>query len=505
MDINVIQGNIAEREDGAIVVNLFEGVSQPGGATGAVDSALGGAISDLISEGDITGKRGESTLIYSLGRLPARRVVVAGLGKSSDFTSDVARGVHAETARLLSSKGVESYSTILHGAGIGGLGAGECAQSAAEGITLGFYSFEKYKSNSNDSPVSAVNIVEFDQTKLDEISPGVNRGTAIASAVNLAREMGNEPANHMTPTRMAEIALDVSREGGMDLTVLDRADIEALGMGSFAGVAQGTEEPPKFIVIRYEGDPENPDNNLGLLGKGITFDSGGLDLKSAEGMLTMKSDMSGGACVIGAMKAIGALKPRINVWGIVPATENMPGRRAQRPGDVVRAMNGKTIEIGNTDAEGRLVLADALCYAVENGLTRIVDVATLTGAVGVALGNGATGVFGNDQEWVDTVVGAGNGVGERMWQLPTFSSYSEEYRSDIADIRNTGGRGAGAITGALIIGEFAGDSKWVHLDIAATTRTTTAKGINPKGSTGVPVRTLVELASSLADDAGPDC
>ncbi len=501
MEINVTQGNIAEREDAAIVVNLFEGVSQPGGATGAVDAALDGAITDLIGEGDITGKRGESTLIYTLGRISARRVIVAGLGKSSDFTTDVAREVHAETARRLASKGVGSFSTVLHGAGIGGLGAGECAQAAAEGIGLGLYSFEKYKSNSKDSSISAVNVVEFDETKLDDISNGLERGTVIAGAVNLAREMGNEPANHMTPTRMAEIALDVSREAGMGLTVLDRADIEGMGMGSFAGVAQGTEEPPKFIVLRYEGDPDNPDNNLGLLGKGITFDSGGLDLKSAEGMLTMKSDMSGGACVIGAMKAIGALKPRINVWGIVPATENMPGRRAQRPGDVVRAMNGKTIEIGNTDAEGRLVLADALCYAVENGLTRIVDVATLTGAIGVALGNGATGVFGNDQEWVDAVVGAGNSVGERMWQLPTFPSYTEEYRSDIADIRNTGGRGAGAITGALIIGEFAGDSKWVHLDIAATTRTTAVKGINPKGSTGVPVRTLVELASTLAETA----
>ena len=499
MNVNVIQGNIAEREDAAIVVNLFEGVSQPGGATGAVDSALDGAITDLIGEGDVSGKRGENTLIYSLGQLPARRVVVAGLGKRSDFDTDVAREVNAEVARLLASKGVKSYSTILHGAGVGGLDEAESAQAAAEGIGLGLYSFDKYKSDAKDSSIEDVNVIEFDGSKLDAVAHGIGRGTVIAEGVNLAREMGNEPANYMTPTRMAEIALDVAQESQMELTVLDRSDIERLGMGSFAGVAQGTEEPPKFIVIRYSGDPDNPENNLGLLGKGITFDSGGLDLKSAAGMLTMKSDMSGGACVIGAMKAIGAIRPRINVWGIVPATENMPGRRAQRPGDVVRAMNGKTIEIGNTDAEGRLVLADALCYAVENGLTRIVDVATLTGAIGVALGSGATGVFGNDQAWVDEIVQAGNGVGERMWQLPTFPSYTEEYRSDIADIRNTGGRGAGAITGALIIGEFAGDARWAHLDIAATTRTTASKGINPKGSTGVPVRTLIELASTLAE------
>ena len=500
MLINVTDGNIAECDDPAIVVNLFEGVTRPGGATGAVDSALDGAISDLIEHGDITGKKGENTLIYSLGKLESRRVVVAGLGKGDGFDLNAAREVSAGVARFIRSKGVKSYATVLHGAGIGGLDPSEAAQAAAEGIVLGLYSFDKYKSESGSKSIESVNIVEFDADKIKAIEGGVARGKAIAEAVNLAREMGNEPANVMTPTRMAEIALDVTRGTSMELTVLDRSDIEEMGMGSFAGVAQGTEEPPKFIVIKHEGDPDNPGNNLGLLGKGITFDSGGLDIKSAAGMLTMKSDMSGGGCVIGAMKAIAAFNPKINVWGIVPATENMPGRRAQRPGDVVTAMNGKTIEIGNTDAEGRLVLADALCYALENGVTRIVDVATLTGAVRVALGDGATGVFGNDQGWVNEVVEAGNRVGERMWQLPTYDSYKSDYSSDIADIRNTGGAGAGAITGALIIGEFAGDSQWAHLDIAATTRTTSDKGINPKGSTGVPVRTLVELATSLASE-----
>lgn len=500
MLINVTDGNIAGCDDPAIVVNLFEGVTRPGGATGAVDDALDGAISDLIEHGDITGKKGENTLIYSLGKLDSRRVVVAGLGKSGDFDLNAAREVNAGVARFIRSKGVKNYATVLHGAGIGGLDPSEAAQAAAEGLLLGLYSFDKYKSEPGSKSIESVNIVEFDAQKIEAIERGVERGKAIAESVNLAREMGNEPANVMTPTRMAEIALDVTRGTSMKLTVLDRSEIEELGMGSFAGVAQGTEEPPKFIVIRHEGDPGNPGNNLGLLGKGITFDSGGLDIKSAAGMLTMKSDMSGGACVIAAMKAIAAFNPKINVWAIVPATENMPGRRAQRPGDVVTAMNGKTIEIGNTDAEGRLVLADALCYAVENGVTRVVDVATLTGAVGVALGDGATGVFGNDQDWVDRVVEAGNSVGERMWQLPTYPSYKSEYSSDIADIRNTGGRGAGAITGALIIGEFAGDSQWAHLDIAATTRTTSDKGINPKGSTGVPVRTLVELATSLASE-----
>ena len=496
MKIEVAVGDITAREDAAVEVNLFEGVTHPSGATGAMDSALGGAITDLIADGDIKGSAGACALIYSLGKAPAKRVVVSGLGGSADFGPNVAREVHAGTARFMRGKGVSGYSTILHGAGIGGLAVYDCARAAAEGILLGAYSFDKYKSDPKPSPETAT-IVEFDAARIPEIERGVADGTIVANAVNLARDMGNEPANYMTPTQMAEIALEAATETGMSLTVFDRADIERMGMGAFAGVAQGTEEPPKLIVLRYEGDPDDPANNLGLLGKGITFDSGGLDIKSASGMLTMKSDMSGGASVIAAMRAIAALAPKINVWGIVPATENMPGRRAQRPGDVVRAMNGKTIEIGNTDAEGRLVLADAVCYAVENGLTRLVDVATLTGAVRIALGDAATGAFGNDQSWVERVIAAGDAVGERIWRLPTYDSYKRQYESDIADINNIGGAGAGATIGALVIGEFAGETQWAHLDIAATARTTKEAGLNPKGATGVPVRTLIELAQSL--------
>jgi len=290
----------------------------------------------------------------------------------------------------------------------------------------------------------------------------------------------------------------VARESGLRLEVFDRPQMAELGLGALLGVAQGSEEPPKFIILRYAGDPGNDANHLGILGKGITFDSGGLDIKNADGMATMKGDMAGGASVIAAMKAIGKLKPRINVTAIVPATENMPWGRAQRPGDVVRAMNGKTIEIDNTDAEGRLVLADAVAYARSIGLSRLVDVATLTGAVVVALGHQCTGAFGNDQSFTDKVIAAGNQVGERMWQLPTFDEYKEQYKSDIADIKNTGGRPAGSITGAKIIGEFASGASWVHLDIAGTARAESAKGYQPKGATGVPVRALVALAHNLA-------
>ena len=497
MDIRVVQGDITQQAVGAIVVNLFEGVTAPGGATGAVDGALGGAISRLIEDGEIKGKRGETTLIHTLGNMAPARVVVAGLGKADDFGADGAREAAAASARRLRSVGVSSAATITHGAGIGGLDAAAAGQAMAEGIELGLYSFDKYKSADDESKLSEIVIVEHDAGKAGEIEAGVARGRTIAAGVNLCRDMANEPANHMTPTRMAEIALEVARGSGLQIEVLDRPQMAELGMGALLGVAQGSEEPPKLIVLEYEGDPDNPDNTLAILGKGITFDSGGLDIKGAANMATMKGDMAGGASIIGAMQAIGKLRPRINVTGIVPATENMPGGRAQRPGDVVKTMNGKTIEIDNTDAEGRLVLADAVSYARSRNHTRLVDVATLTGAVVVALGNVATGAFGNDQAFTERVIAAGNEVGEKMWQLPTFDEYKEQYKSDVADIKNTGGRGAGATIGAQIIGEFGEGASWVHLDIAGTARATSRKGYVPKGATGVPVRTLVNLAERL--------
>jgi leucyl aminopeptidase len=500
MEIKVVAGDITRYDAGAIVVNIFEGVTSPAGATGAVDKALDGAISRLIEEGEIKGKRGEMTLIHTLGKMTPSRVIVAGLGKSSGFTLNDVRHVTAESCRFLRRKGVSSAATIAHGAGIGGLDTKGSGAAVAEGAVLGLYRFDKYKSRNDDGekPLS-LTIVESDASKVSELEGGVSEGQIIADAVNICRDMANEPANYMTPTRMAEVALEVARECGLEIEVLDRPQLAELGMGSFLGVAQGSEEPPKFIILKYNGDPANESNSLGILGKGITFDSGGLDIKSASGMATMKGDMAGGASIIGAMKAIGKLKPGINVTGIVPATENMPGGKAQRPGDVVRAMNGKTIEIDNTDAEGRLVLADAVAYARSIGLTRLVDVATLTGAVVVALGSECSGAFGNDSEFTAKVIAAGSEVGERLWELPMYDEYKEQYRSDIADIKNTGGRGAGSITGAQIIGEFSDGASWVHLDIAGTSKSSSTRGHIMKGATGVPVRTLVALARNLAN------
>ena len=501
MEIKVVAGDVSQQKVGAIVVNLFEGVKSPGGATGAVDRALDGVISKLIEEGEIKGKKGEVTLIHTLDKMVPSRVLVAGLGKSSEFTLNTARSVVAESCRYLRRIGVDNVATIMHGAGIGGLDTKDSGQALAEGAIMGLYRFDKYKGEGEERrDIRELTVVEVDSGKVPGLREGVAEGTIIADAVNLCRDMANEPANFMTPTQMAELALEVSQDSGLEIEVLDRPQMAELGMGALLGVAQGSEEPPKFIILRYRGDVEDPENTLGLLGKGITFDSGGISIKPAANMGAMKGDMAGGASVILAMKAIGQLKPKVNVTGIVPATENMPGGRAQRPGDVVRAMNGKTIEIDNTDAEGRLVLADAVAYARSIGLRRLVDVATLTGAINVALGNICTGAFGNDQSFTERVVAAGNKVGEKIWQLPTYQEYTEQYKSDIADIKNTGGRGAGSITGAMIIGEFSGDASWVHLDIASTSRVDKDSGYNPKGATGLPVRTLVALARDLSKD-----
>ena len=500
MDIKVVQGDVTDVKVPAVIVNLFEGVERPGGATGAVDQALDGAIAQLIREGEIKGKKGENTLIHTFGKIGPSRVLVAGLGRAESFTQETIRAVTASSCRHLRKLGLERVATIAHGSGIAGLDARSSGQAIAEGSILGLYRFRNYVTKADNSvgELNELLIVERDSGKLVELEKGVELGRIMAEAAVLARDMINEPANVLTPTRMEEIALQVAEEECLEITVLGREHMEELGMGALLGVASGSDQPPKLIVLRYSGDPENADRRLGFIGKGITFDTGGISIKPAGGMEDMKGDMAGGASVIGAMKAIGRLKPRINVTGMIAATENMPGGSAQRPGDVVRSMSGKTIEVINTDAEGRLVLADALYYARQMGVTHIVDVATLTGAVVVALGHACSGVMGNNQELIDQVVVAGKSTGERIWQLPMYDDYKDQIKSNVADIKNTGGRPAGSITAAQFLAEFTGDVPWAHLDIAGTYFSDKEKGYVVKGGTGVPTRTLINLAMERA-------
>jgi leucyl aminopeptidase len=313
----------------------------------------------------------------------------------------------------------------------------------------------------------------------------------------MARDWINEPANYMTPTDLAKVAQKLARAHSLDLTILDREQMEKEGMGSLLGVAKGSCQPPKLIVLSYRGDKKSRVTS-GFIGKGITFDSGGISIKPSENMAEMKGDMAGAAAVMAAVSAIAQLKPKVNITAVVPATENLPGGKSLKPGDILKAMNGKTIEVVNTDAEGRLVLADALGYAVKKGFSSLIDIATLTGACHIALGDVCSGIFGNSQELIDKVVKAGAEAGERLWQMPMYEEYKEQNKSDVADIKNSGGRYGGAITAAQFLSEFADKTPWVHIDIAGTSMTEKERGYLVKGASGVCVRTLVNLALNLA-------
>ncbi len=498
MEIKVIVGDITQIQVDAIVVNLFEGVERPGGATGAVDKALDGIISRLIACGEVKGKLGEVSIIHSLSKIPPRIVAVAGLGKQADFTPDKVRGAAGEFCRALRKLNCQRVATIVHGAGVGGIEPDVASQCLTEGSLLGLYRFRKHVTKEpEDQDIRELLIVERDAAKLPALESGCRKGKVIAEATNLARDLANEPANCMTPSDMAKVAEELARRHGLDLTILEREDMEREGMGALLGVAQGSQQPPKFIVLSYKGDDKSAET-LGFIGKGITFDSGGISIKPSEGMADMKGDMSGGAAVMAALSAIAQLKAKINATAIVAATENLPGGNALKPGDILKAINGKTIEVVTTDAEGRLTLADALGYAVKRGLSPLVDVATLTGACHVALGDFCSGIFGNSQELVDKVIKAGVEAGERLWQMPMYEEYSELNKSDIADIKNSGGRWGGAITAAKFLAEFVGDTPWAHIDIAGTARSEKERGYVVKGATGAGVRTLVNFALSLA-------
>ena len=500
MEIKVIVGDIDKIKAGAIIVSLLEGVERLDGDIATIDKALDGAISQLISQGEIKGKLNEITIIHSLGKLPADRVAVAGLGKPPELSQDRVRGVVAETCRQLRQKGVDSIATTALGAGTAGISPEAAAQAVTEGVLLGVYSFRRHITKEAEyGEIQQFLIVTSHQAERAVLAEGCHKGRILAEATNLARDMVNEPANYMTPSHMADTATRLAETYGLEISVLEREQMQESGMGALLGVTQGSRQPPKFIVLRYHGS-DSTEIDMALVGKGITFDSGGISIKPSQGMDEMKGDMAGGAAVMAAISAIAQLKPKINVMAVIPAAENLPGGNAIKPGDVLTAINGKTIEIISTDAEGRLILADALGYAKKLGAKLMVDVATLTGACRVALGDICSGAFGNNQELVDKVIAAGAEAGELIWQMPMYEQYKEQNKSDVADIKNTGGRYAGAITAAQFLAEFVGDTPWVHLDIAGPSMSDKERTYLVKGATGVPVRTLVNLALSLAKE-----
>jgi leucyl aminopeptidase len=494
MEIKAATGDILGMKADAIVVNHYEGAKQPEGTAAAADKALGGAITQLIKQGDIKGKLNEVTLIHSLGRLPAGRIVVAGLGKKKDITANKIRGGAAETCRYLRGKGVNSAAGTIPD----GIDIDEAVQATAEGVLLGLYTFRRHmtKKGNKSKDIKTYTIVGKDKKRLEK---AIEKARILAEAANWARDMVNEPSNFMTPADMAAAARKLAEKYGLEIEVFEKEKIQELGMGGLLGVSQGSQQPPRFIVLNYKGKATGG-IDLVLAGKGITFDSGGISIKPSDGMADMKGDMAGGASVMATLMVIAQLKPKINVTALVPATENMPSGTAIKPGDIIIAMNGKSIEVLNTDAEGRLILADALSYAKKLGAKAIIDVATLTGACHVALGSLCSGAFANNQALADRVIAAGKETGELMWQLPMYEEYREQLKSDFADIKNIGNRYGGAITGAKFLEEFVGGTPWVHLDIAGTYETDKDKGYLVKGATGVPVRMLVNLVLAMVKD-----
>ena len=498
MEIKIVVGDISKIKADAIIVNFFEGTKNPDGDIATVDKALGGAITQLIRQGEIKGKLNEITMVHSLGKLPAARVVVTGLGKKSELSLNKVRGAVAETCRWLRQRGVGIVATTAQGAEVNGIQPEGSAQAVTEGALLGLYLFRKHITSEDDKPgeIKQLSIVGGDGVEA-ALKKGSLKGKVLAEATNLTRDMVNEPANYMTPSHMAEMAVKLAKSHGLEVSIFDREKMAEMGMGALLGVAQGSQQPPKFIILHYKGS-SSPEINIALVGKGITFDSGGISIKPSEKLEEMKGDMAGGAAVMAAISAVAQLKPKINVMAVVPATENLPSGSALKPGDILTAMNGRTIEIISTDAEGRLTLADALSYASKLGAKHIIDVATLTGACRVALGDITSGAFGNNQKLMDKLIAASTEAGEYTWQMPMYDEYKEQNKSDVADVKNVGGRFAGAITAAKFLAEFINDTPWVHLDIAGTSLSEKDRGYTVKGATGVPVRTLVNLVLSLA-------
>jgi len=456
------------------------------------DAAVQAVAADLLASGEVTGKSFETNLLYKPANLKAMRLLLVSGGSAKKFSAYDLRRIAGTAARALKARGIRSFALVTPT----GVAEDEAVRAIVEGAYVGNFDPDYYRSDRKDQKIDAVTVVAGgDKAALEKVA---HEAQIVGESQNFTRDLVNEPSNRMTPTILAERAKKMAAEVGLKCEVYGPDKIREMKMGAFWSVAQGSDEPPALIVMTYEpaGAPAKP--VLGLVGKGITFDTGGISIKPADGMEKMKYDMAGGATMIGAMRAIALLKPKIKVIGIVCATENMPSGKAQKPGDVQIAMSGKSIEIINTDAEGRLVLADGLHYARQLGCTHLVDAATLTGAVVVALGYTNAGIFANDDDMYNRFKAANAKAGEKMWRMPLDEEYKDQIRSSIADIMNSGGRWGGAVTAAMFLKEFAEDTPWIHLDIAGTAWMEDQKPWIAKGPSGIALRSLVEFVKSFA-------
>lgn len=458
-----------------------------------LDKALGGALVSLRKEG-FCGKPNTTRMIHTLGKLSAERVLVVGLGNREELTVERLRQGAGTAVQALASDGVTNFSTVLHLAGNGDLAE---IKAATEGFHLAGYSFTRYKSvKEGPAGVDEVTLLFSDKKTQSRHESGIKEAAVVCNAVCFARDLVSHPGNIATPAFLAEQATAMSVKTGITCRILEREDLERHGMEAILGVGKGSHNPPKFIILEYRPFPKGA-RPVVLVGKGVTFDSGGISLKPREGMERMKDDMAGGAAVMATLMAAASLGLPRHLVGLIPAVENLPGGNAYKPGDVLRTLAGKTVEVVNTDAEGRLVLCDALHFAHSYRPACIIDVATLTGACVIALGNLATGLMGNDERLKKALLKAGETTGERLWELPLWEEYGELLKSDIADMKNSAGREAGTIAAAWFLEQFVGKTRWAHLDIAGTAWEEKGRPYIPKGATGVGVRLLIEYVRSL--------
>jgi leucyl aminopeptidase len=460
----------------------------------AIDKLLGGSVRELVQTKEFEGKANESLLFHTQGKVPARRLLLIGLGKKKDLTLDVIRQAMGQAAKRVRQAKAGSFTVAVPVVMPKGHSPVEVAQAMTEGAILGGYQFTTYRTGDDavEKDVEQMTLLAQHKSQVRQLTEGIRRGVATAEATVFVRDLCNHPSNVMTPVRIANEAKSIAKSEALTLKILEQKEMEQLGMGALLGVARGSHEPPKFIILEYNGAKKKDERPVVLVGKTITFDTGGISLKPAENMEHMKADMTGGAEVLASIRAAARLKLPLRLISILPVAENMPGGRAMKPGDIVKTLSGKTVEVQNTDAEGRLILADALAYAQRYNPSALVDIATLTGACVVALGQFAIGMFGTDQKLKEQVRKSGLKAGERVWEMPLWEEYFEQLRSDVADMRNIGGRGGGMITAALFLSKFTGDCSWVHLDIASTDWSERERAYIPKGPTGIGTRLLIQ-------------
>jgi leucyl aminopeptidase len=495
MKIAFIDGDVLRERSDALIVGVYEDGLDGIGKT--IDERVGGKLSKVLASGEFEAKLNKTSLIHAFGQIPAERLLLIGIGKRMDFTLEKLRQASGTAASAVRNRNLSNATSALHMCNLEGANPSDIGQAIAEGTALALYRFDKYKTEQaavkeKSKQLKSLKLSEKDARRRAELQRGAEAGHKIAMAVGYVRDMVSEPAGALTPAAMANRARELSRKHGFKCTVLLPEQIRKLKMGAFLAVAQGSHQPPRLIVLEYHGGRGS--KPLALVGKAITFDSGGISLKPSEGMEEMKDDMSGGAAVLGAVCAAAMLKLPVNLVGIIPSTENLPGGGAYKPGDVLRSMSGLTIEVISTDAEGRLILSDALAYAARYKPAAIIDLATLTGACVVALGHVNSGLMSNDDDLAKKLEGAARATSEKVWRLPMDDEYAKQIKSDIADVKNVGGRPAGTITAALFLKKFVKDIPWAHLDIAGTAWTKESQPYCPKGATGVGVRLLTQLA-----------